>query len=109
NTNDIVVGELVSALWDNFKKYPRFAIHSTDSQDVTIEKTTDVKMNQIYACNGDAHLLQNAYQDTNEFILQNLKQNSTLILLHAHLKVKIIKKTMTTKNACSFPFNTKFD
>lgn len=25
NTNDIVVGELVSALWDNFKQYSRFA------------------------------------------------------------------------------------
>jgi len=26
NSNDIVVGELVCALWDNFKRYPRFAM-----------------------------------------------------------------------------------
>jgi hypothetical protein len=28
NTNDIVVGELVCALWDHFKRYPRFAIQT---------------------------------------------------------------------------------
>lgn len=61
NTNDIVVGELVSCLWDNFKKYPRFTIQNGDSQDVTLDKVNDIKMNQIYASNGDAHLLQNAY------------------------------------------------
>lgn len=33
NTNDIVTGELVCALWDHFKRYPRFAMqnHTDDS------------------------------------------------------------------------------
>lgn len=35
NTNDIVVGELVCALWDNFKRYPRFAIQNTSDEKET--------------------------------------------------------------------------
>lgn len=31
STNDIVAGELVCALWDNFKQYPRFTLQSNDS------------------------------------------------------------------------------
>ena len=33
NTNDIVTGELVCALWDHFKRYPRFAMHHNHAQD----------------------------------------------------------------------------
>jgi len=56
NTNDIVVGELVSALWDNFKKYPRFAIRNDDSMNKENEK-----LNGLYQPNGDTHLIPNGY------------------------------------------------
>jgi len=45
NTNDIVVGELVCALWDNFKRYPRFAIQSAHHHhhhgDESMQKETE--------------------------------------------------------------------
>lgn len=44
NTNDIVVGELVCALWDNFKRYPKFAAiqsHHAPSGDDSMNKETE--------------------------------------------------------------------
>jgi hypothetical protein len=43
NTNDIVVGELVCALWDNFKRYPRFAMQS--NTDDSMHKDTEKLVN----------------------------------------------------------------
>jgi hypothetical protein len=37
NTNDIVTGELVCALWDHFKRYPRFAMHHQGQDEKEIE------------------------------------------------------------------------
>jgi len=31
NTNDLVVGEIICALWDNFKRYPKFIQNGDDS------------------------------------------------------------------------------
>lgn len=44
NTNDIVVGELVCALWDHFKRYPRFAMQS--GTDDSMHKDTEKLVNQ---------------------------------------------------------------
>lgn len=53
NTNDIVVGELVCALWDNFKRYPRFAIQN--HVDESLQKETEKLngMNGMNQPNGD--------------------------------------------------------
>jgi len=40
NSNDIVVGELVCALWDHFKRYPRFAMQANNG-DESMHKETD--------------------------------------------------------------------
>ena len=48
NSNDIVTGELVCALWDNFKRYPRFAIQNHHD-----EKEQE-KLNMINQPNGDS-------------------------------------------------------
>ena len=45
NTNDIVVGELVCALWDHFKRYPRFAMQSNHA-DESMQKETE-KLNAV--------------------------------------------------------------
>jgi len=52
NTNDIVTGELVCALWDNLKRYPRFAMqHNHHHADESMQKETEkLNMNQP---NGD--------------------------------------------------------
>lgn len=50
NTNDIVTGELVCALWDNFKRYPRFAIQN--HVDESLQKETE-KLNGMNQPNGD--------------------------------------------------------
>jgi hypothetical protein len=57
NTNDIVTGEVVCALWDNFKRYPRFAIQHHHG-DESLQKETE-KLNGINQPNGDA--LPNGY------------------------------------------------
>jgi len=41
NTNDIVTGELVCSLWDNFKRFPRFAIQNGVSGDDSMAKDTE--------------------------------------------------------------------
>ncbi|RNA18499.1 innexin unc-9-like isoform X6 [Brachionus plicatilis] len=48
NTNDIVVGELVCALWDNFKRYPKFAIqHNLDEKECQkLNQHADIDYNQ---------------------------------------------------------------
>lgn len=51
NSNDIVVGELVCALWDHFKRYPRFAIQN--HADESMQKETE-KLNAINQPNGDS-------------------------------------------------------
>lgn len=61
NSNDIVVGELVCALWDHFKRYPRFAIQNHHGDD-SMQKHETEKLNGINAPNGDtAHLTPNGY------------------------------------------------
>jgi hypothetical protein len=50
NTNDIVVGELVCALWDHFKRYPKFAIQTHG--DESLQKETE-KQQMINQPNGD--------------------------------------------------------
>jgi innexin len=52
NTNDIVVGELVCALWDHFKRYPKFASMIQNHQgDDSMQKETE-KLNGVQP-NGD--------------------------------------------------------
>lgn len=41
NTNDIVVGELVCALWDHFKRYPKFNTMIQNHGDDSMQKDTD--------------------------------------------------------------------
>lgn len=55
NTNDIVVGELVCALWDNFKRYPRFAMQS--NTDDSMHKDSEKLVNGGDGVNG-YHLSQ---------------------------------------------------
>ncbi len=50
NTNDIVVGELVCALWDHFKRYPRFAMQSNHA-DESMQKETE-KLNAVAGGDG---------------------------------------------------------
>ena len=56
NTNDIIVGELVCSLWDNFKRFPKFAIqhHNVDE---SLQKENE-KLNgltqPILSQNGDS-------------------------------------------------------
>ena len=59
NTNDIVVGELVCALWDHFKRYPRFAIQGNHHGDDSMQKETE-KLTGVNAPNGDS-LTPNGY------------------------------------------------
>jgi hypothetical protein len=49
NTNDIVVGELVCALWDHFKRYPRFAVQTHQDEKMETEKLNG----GIHQPNGD--------------------------------------------------------
>ncbi len=52
NTNDIVVGELVCALWDNFKKYPRFAIQANNDDSMHKDVSTEKLVNGGDGVNG---------------------------------------------------------
>jgi len=53
NSNDIVTGELVCALWDNFKRYPRFAIQHGHG-DETLQKEQE-KLTANGLMNGQAN------------------------------------------------------
>jgi len=53
NSNDIVVGELVCALWDNFKRYPRFAIQQAN--DDSMHKDTEKLVNSTDGVIGYHH------------------------------------------------------
>ena len=58
NTNDIVVGELVCALWDNFKRYPRCAMptnhhHHHHHADESMQKETEKLNLNLNAPGGD--------------------------------------------------------
>jgi innexin len=53
NTNDIVTGELVCALWDHFKRYPKFAIQNNHGDD-SMNKETE-KLTALNQPNGDTN------------------------------------------------------
>jgi len=58
NTNDIVVGELVCNLWDNFKRFPRFAIqHHNVDESIQKENEKLAGLTQpILSQNGDSNI-----------------------------------------------------
>ena len=57
NTNDIIVGELICNLWDNFKRFPRFAIqHHNVDESIQKENEKLAGLTQpILSQNGDSN------------------------------------------------------